>query len=106
MKLIVYTVKDIARAKKLYSTFLGTAPYADAPYYVGFHVSDVEVGLAGGPPSPPIGYVDVTDLRASLAALVEAGGTVKQEPKDVGGGIRVATVTDADGNILGLRQKP
>ncbi|MDQ1420582.1 MAG: hypothetical protein QOJ52_2544, partial [Acidimicrobiaceae bacterium] len=45
IKLIVYPVKDAAKAKTLYSTLLGVEPYADAPYYVGFRVGDQEIGL-------------------------------------------------------------
>jgi hypothetical protein len=40
----IYPVKDIAKAKALYATLLGTEPYADAPYYVGFRVGDVDSG--------------------------------------------------------------
>ena len=45
MQLIVYPVKDLAQAKKLYSALLGVAPYVDSPYYVGFRVGDQEIGL-------------------------------------------------------------
>ena len=43
--LLVYPVKDLARAKTLYSKLLGVEPYADAPYYVGFRIGDQEIGL-------------------------------------------------------------
>jgi predicted enzyme related to lactoylglutathione lyase len=39
-----------------------------------------------------------------VKALVAAGGKVAQEPKDVGGGKLVATVKDADGNVIGITQ--
>ncbi len=45
IKLFVYPVTDMARAKTLYSRLLGTEPYADAPYYAGFKVGDQEIGL-------------------------------------------------------------
>ncbi len=45
IKLLVYPVKDLTRAKTLYSKFLGTEPYAEAPYYVGFRAGDQEIGL-------------------------------------------------------------
>jgi hypothetical protein len=35
---------------------------------------------------------------------LEAGATLAGEPQDIGGGTRIATVTDADGNTLGLIQ--
>ncbi len=52
-----YPVKDLAQAKKLYSTLLGVEPYMDKAYYVGF-------------------------------------------------GKLIASVKDADGNIIGLLQFP
>ncbi|MER6978188.1 VOC family protein, partial [Streptomyces carpinensis] len=44
------------------------------------------------------------DIEAKLAEVTAAGGTVSSPAKDVGGGRRVATVTDLDGNVLGLLQ--
>ena len=41
----VYPVKDLARAKTLYSKLLGVEPYVDEAYYVGFKVGDQEIGL-------------------------------------------------------------
>jgi predicted enzyme related to lactoylglutathione lyase len=105
IKLVVYPVKDIDQAKKLYSTLLGVDPYADTPYYVGFKVGDMEVGLdPHGQSNGPIMYSEVEDIKASLQQLVDAGAQTVQEPKDVGGGLLIATVKDADGNIIGLRQ--
>ena len=36
--------------------------------------------------------------------MTAAGATVKEPANDVGGGRLVATVTDPDGNVLGLLQ--
>jgi hypothetical protein len=44
-KLLLYPVKDIARAKRLYRKLLGIEPYTDEAYYVGFRVGDLEIGL-------------------------------------------------------------
>lgn len=104
IKLIVYPVKDLAAARTLYSTFLGVEPYVDGPYYVGYRpTDDLEVGLDPNGQAV-IGYIDVTDIKSSLQGLLDAGATVQQEPKDVGGGLLIAQVKDADGNVLGLRQ--
>jgi predicted enzyme related to lactoylglutathione lyase len=46
----------------------------------------------------------VSDIEAKLAEVTAAGGTVQEPARDVGGGRIVATVTDADGNVLGLAQ--
>jgi hypothetical protein len=42
---LILPVEDVARAKALYSALLGTEPFVDAPYYVGYRVGDVEFGL-------------------------------------------------------------
>jgi predicted enzyme related to lactoylglutathione lyase len=108
IKIIVYPVKDRAQAKKLYSTFLGVQPYVDGPYYVGFRLEGQEIGLdpAAGQrgETGPIGYVDVSDVRASLKNLLEAGAQLVQDVQDVGAGLLIAKVRDGDGNLLGLRQ--
>jgi len=106
-RLLVYPVKDLARSKTLYGELLGVEPYADAPYYVGFKTGDVEIGLdPHGRSGGPIAYWEVTDIRARLRQLLEAGALADQDVKDVGGGLLIATVKDSDGNTLGLRQSP
>jgi predicted enzyme related to lactoylglutathione lyase len=50
----------------------------------------------------PVAYWEVPDLEAKLAEVTAAGAAVKEAARDVGGGRRVATVTDPDGNVLGL----
>lgn len=110
MQLIVYPVKDLAQAKQLYSQLLGTAPYVDGSYYVGFRVGDQEIGLdPNGHRSGltgPLGYWTVANIQQAAQALVDAGAQVQQAIRDVGRGIRIAWVKDADGNITGLRQNP
>jgi predicted enzyme related to lactoylglutathione lyase len=105
IEVIVYPVKDVDKAKRIFTQFLGVEPYADQPYYIGYKVGGMEVGLDPRGTAGPIGYVDVEDIKAELAELKEAGADVVQEPKDVGGGLLVAQVKDADGNVLGLRQQ-
>lgn len=109
VRLIVYPVKDITAAKKLFGKFLDTEPYVDGPYYVGYKVGDLEIGLDPNGQSQgvdsPIAYADVGDIKESLRTLVDAGATLMQDIRDVGGGLLVASVKDTDGNILGLRQQ-
>lgn len=107
--LIVYPVRDLDAAKAVYSVLLGTEPYVDSPYYVGFRVGDLEVGLDPNGHqqgrSGPLPYRDVPDAEAALKTLVAAGATEVQPVRDVGGGTLVALVEDADGNVTGLRQQ-
>jgi predicted enzyme related to lactoylglutathione lyase len=50
-------------------------------------------------------YVQVRDLRASLARAAELGATVVLEPFDVPGGPTLALVTDPEDNPLMLVQQ-
>ncbi|MEV6166955.1 VOC family protein [Streptomyces sp. NPDC051954] len=105
---IMYPVKDIAKAKALFSALLEVEPYADEPYYVGFKAAGQDVGLdpnghAKGM-TGPVPYWTVTDIRARLAALLDAGAELLQDVQDVGGGRLIAFVRDADGNLVGLLQ--
>ena len=102
---IIYPVGDIARAKELFGRLAGVEPYADDPYYVGFRVGDQEIGLdPNGHKQGMTAYWHVDQIRSHLQALVEAGAEVLEDVRDVGGGRLIASVKDADGNIIGLRQ--
>jgi predicted enzyme related to lactoylglutathione lyase len=100
--LIVYPAKDLEKTKSIFSTFLGVEPYVDEPYYVGYKPGNLEVGLDPNG-KEVICYRDVTDIRSSLQTLVAAGGVIQQDIKNVGGGLFIAHIKDASGNILGLR---
>lgn len=105
IKLLVYPVTDIGKAKTLYSKLLGVEPYADSPYYVGYRVGDLEVGLDPNSKVGPIGYADVADIQASLKEMTDVGAEIVQDIKDVGNGLLIAQVKDTDGNVVGLRQQ-
>ncbi|HTW09194.1 MAG TPA: VOC family protein [Acidimicrobiales bacterium] len=110
IKTVLVPVSDLAPAKTLYMALLGGPPTADAPYYVGFDAGGQHIGLVpqGGPQAmtSPVVYWHVADIEAKLAEVTAAGATVKERPRNVGNGRLVATVTDADGNVLGLLQDP
>ncbi len=107
---LTYPVTDAAQAKKVYNKLLGVEPYVDLTYYIGYKLGEHEIGLVPNGKQQgltgPTPYFDVSDIRSTLKSLVEAGAQVLQEPRDVGGGLLVATVKDKDGNISGLRQAP
>ncbi|MEH0581117.1 MULTISPECIES: VOC family protein [Streptomyces] len=110
LQTIIYPVKDLDRAKALFSALLEVEPYADTPYYVGFKAAGQDVGLdpnghAKGM-TGPVPYWHVTDLRDRLAALVAAGAELLQDAQDVGNGRLIAFVKDTDGNLVGLLQDP
>ena len=105
IKLIVYPVKDVEKAKAFYGKFLDTEPYVASPYYVGYRVGDLEVGLDPNSKVGPIAYTDVKDIKSSLQAMVKVGAEIVQDVKEVGGGLLIAQVKDVDGNVVGLRQQ-
>jgi len=110
IRTVIYPVKDIAQAKALYSKLLGVEPYMDEAYYVGFRVGDQEIGLDPNGHkqgmTAPVDYFHVSDIKNSLQSLLDAGAQVQQEVKDVAGGKLIASVKDADSNIIGLIQLP
>jgi predicted enzyme related to lactoylglutathione lyase len=108
VKTLVFPVSDLVQAKALYSTLVGMEPAFDTPYYVGFQVDGQDIaldpnghrnGMTG-----PIAYMQVDDIRATLRSLLDAGAQPWNEIRDVGGGRLIATVKDADGNVIGLLQ--
>jgi predicted enzyme related to lactoylglutathione lyase len=105
IKLLVYPAKDVEKAKTFYGKFLDTKPYVESAYYVGYKVGEMEVGLDPNSNVGPIAYTDVKDIRSSLQAMTEVGAETVQDVKDVGGGLLIAQVKDASGNVVGLRQQ-
>jgi len=108
IKTVLHPVSDLAKSKPVYTALLGIAPETDESYYVGFEAAGQHIGLVpgGGPQgmTSPVAYWHVPDIEAKLAEVTAAGATLKDPTRDVGGGRLVATVTDPDGNVLGLLQ--
>jgi predicted enzyme related to lactoylglutathione lyase len=112
LRTAIYRAPDLDKAKAWYSRVLGIAPYFDQPFYVGFSVGGYELGLdpdssytAAGP-GGVIVYWGVSDASAALERLLSLGATERTAVQDVGEGIRVATVLDPFGNVLGIIENP
>jgi len=104
---ILHPVTDLEKAKPVYTALLGVEPMADSPYYVGYEAEGQQIGLVpNSDMTSPIAYWHVTDIEAKIKEITAAGGTLKDAPKDVGQGRLVATLTDPDGNVLGVLQDP
>lgn len=109
---VTFDVADLAAAKAFYAAVLGKRPYFDEPFYVGFDVAGYELGIrpAEGDRQPGPGgataYLGVHDVDAEVARIVTLGASVREAPEDVGGGIRVASLLDPFGNVLGLVRNP
>jgi predicted enzyme related to lactoylglutathione lyase len=108
IKTMLHPVSDLTTVKAVYTALLGVPPQTDESYYVGFEAAGQHIGLVPGGGSQgttsPVAYWHVPDIEAKLAEVTAAGATVKEPAHDVGGGHQVATVTDPDGNVLGLLQ--
>lgn len=112
LRTTIYHVPDLARAKQWYADLFQRTPYFDEPFYVGFNVGGYELGLHPAEEGHPVGaggcvaYWGVSDLTAMVTRLRDGGISIHAEPQDVGGGIKVATVRDPFGNIIGLIENP
>jgi predicted enzyme related to lactoylglutathione lyase len=108
IKTVLHPVSDLEAAKAVYTALIGAPPQADSPYYVGYEAEGQHIGLVpgGGPQgmTSPVAYWHVSDIEAKIAEVTAAGATVQEPARDVGGGRLVATITDPDGNVLGLLQ--
>jgi predicted enzyme related to lactoylglutathione lyase len=108
IRTVLHPVSDTQAAKAVYTALLGVPPHVDSPHYVGYDAEGQHIGLVprGGPQgmTSPVAYWHVPDIAATLAEVTAAGATVTEPAHDVGGGRLVATVSDPDGNMLGLLQ--
>jgi predicted enzyme related to lactoylglutathione lyase len=111
LRTVVYKVSDLEKAKAWYARVLGVEPYFAEPFYVGFQVGGFELGLDPDtrgvkPGGGVVPYWGVADAATAYARLLELGAAAGSAPQDVGGGIRVATVRDPFGNVLGIIENP
>ena len=110
VSLIVYTVADTTAAKRFFGELIGAEPYADSPQYIGYKSGNMKIGLVPNRSSDATGsvlaYWTVSDIAASVDALVAAGGTIAQPITDVAYGLLVASVKEPNGSVVGLRQFP
>jgi predicted enzyme related to lactoylglutathione lyase len=108
----IAAVPDLPRAKAWYQELLGIEPYFDEPFYVGFNVGGFELGLhpreEGAEPGPggAVPYWGVERMAEAWPRALKLGARAVHAPRDVGGGIQVATVTDPFGNSIGLIENP
>jgi predicted enzyme related to lactoylglutathione lyase len=110
LRTVIYHVSDLDRAKAWYSSVLGIEPYFDQPFYVGYNVGGYELGLDPNMSTSGAGgvgaYWGVSDCEAAFNRLLELGASAHSPVQDVGEGIRVATVNDPFGNLIGVIENP
>ena len=112
LRTAIYHAPEIGKAKAWYTKVLEIEPYFDEPFYVGFNVGGFELGLdpnASHSPGHDGGvtvYWGVADAPAAVQRLLSLGASPHADVRDVGGGIKVATVRDPFGNVLGVIENP
>lgn len=107
---VLYPTRALSESKQLFTALLGMEPMADSPYYVGFQLGDVQIGLVPNGHDQgwtgAVCFFDVDDIEATITTATSHGAAVLQSPKDVGRGLLTALLKDAEGNLIGLRQPP
>jgi predicted enzyme related to lactoylglutathione lyase len=108
LRTTIYPAPDLAAAKAWFTQVLGVEPYFDQPFYVGFNVGGYELGLDpdADPAAGAVSYWGVSDIDAALADLLRAGARERRAVNDVGEQIRVASVFEPSGAVLGLIENP
>jgi predicted enzyme related to lactoylglutathione lyase len=112
LRTAIYAVNDLEKAKAWYSGLFGTKPYFAEPFYVGFNIGGFELGLnpdaskVTSGPSGVVAYWGVTNAEAAFQHALRHGAGEHEPLQEVGGGIKVATVTDPFGNLIGIIENP
>lgn len=112
LRTVIYHVDDLERGKEWYTRATGVAPYFDQPFYVGFNVGGYELGLDPDASNVTPGvsgstaYWGVENIDTVFSRLIEIGATKCMDIQDVGGDIRVASIFDPFGNVIGIIENP
>ena len=111
LRTVIYRVRDLAAAKAWYAAAFGVQPYFDEPFYVGFEIAGYELGLHPTESEISVGnnvlaYWGVPEIETAHRHMLEHGATMFEAVQDVGGGIKVAAVSDPFGNVVGLIENP
>jgi predicted enzyme related to lactoylglutathione lyase len=109
---VIYHVTNVDAAKSWYSAAFQQTPYFDQPFYVGFNIAGYELGLDPNPsiakagPGGSVAYWRVPEIDEAVRHFVSVGASIVTRVQDVGDGIKVATVADPFGNLIGLIENP
>jgi len=108
LRTVIYPAPDLAAAKAWWTAFLGTEPYFDEPFYVGYSVAGYELGLlaSGVPQDRALTYWGVDDVAEAVLAAIDANCTEHSPPQDVDGGIVTATVRTPQLTVVGFIRNP
>ena len=110
IKTILFPTSDIEATKQLFTRLLGTEPFVDEPYYVGFQVGDIQVGIdptgedRGMTGATP--FFEVDNIQAAVDELKASGADLVEGVRGVGAGKQIAMLSDSEGSMIGLSQTP
>ena len=107
LRTVIYHVDDLQKAKEWYASITGVQPYFDEVFYVGFNINGFELGLDPDfedveRGAQAVAYWGVDDIETTVKKFTNAGALLSSKIREVGGGIKVAVVTDPWGNAVGL----
>src|SRR3954464_807997 len=108
LKTVIFPVTDLPAAIRVYAALLGAEPVMNEPYYAQLSAAGQDIGLdpnghASGM-TGPVAYWHVEDIDLAVKELLAAGATEHPPVRSVGGTRRIASVTDPDGNVIGVLQ--
>ena len=91
LRTIIYPSPDIDAAKAWFTGLLGF---------------ELALDPNGSVDDGPVTYWGVPDCDEARARLLDAGATPRHPVRDVGDSIRVATVVEPSGSIIGIIENP
>lgn len=107
LQTIVYHVPNLEEAKLWYSEIFDIRPYFDESFYVGFNIGGFELGLdpssaeySNGNNS--ITYWKIEEINKAFEHFKSKNAIIHQEIHAVGEGIRLGSIRDPFGNVIGL----
>jgi predicted enzyme related to lactoylglutathione lyase len=108
LRTIIYPSPDLDAGKAWFTRLLGFEPYFDEPFFVGYSVGGYELALDpnGSVDDGPVTYWGVPDCDEAWQRLLGEGASPREAVRDVGESIRVATVVEPSGNIIGVIENP
>ena len=109
LRTVIYPVADLTEGKAWYGRSPGTRAVLRRALLRGILGRRVRARADPRRRPEPVGaqaYWGVADAAAELARLTTLGAEVHEPVKDVGGGIKVASVKDPFGNVFGLIENP
>jgi catechol 2,3-dioxygenase-like lactoylglutathione lyase family enzyme len=108
LRTVIYPVADLAAATTWWTRLLGTEPYFDQPFYVGFAVAGYELGLLpdANPADGALTYWGVNSVSEAMAAAIAIGAVEHTAATEVGDSIVTGTVLTATGSIVGFIYNP